>query len=100
MIGGEFVPLITLALGGAADAFDRRRPVEGSEIAAALILAGLIVSRTWALYVAAALLAPVTAVRRPPLDALMPRRARELKAATAQRCSSTSRSSPAQRRPA
>jgi MFS family permease len=89
----ELVPILLLALlGGAlADAFDRRRLVQGAEVAAALVAGGLAVNalapqpRLWVLYVAAALMAAASAIRRPPLDALLPRLVarEELKAATA-----------------
>jgi MFS family permease len=89
----EFVPILALALvGGAlADAFDRRRLVMLAEGGALVIVAGLVVNsllpdpRLWVLYVAAALIAACTALRRPPLDALMPRLVErdELKAASA-----------------
>lgn len=89
----EFVPIVALALlGGAlADALDRRRLVAGAEIAAALValmLAGnalLPAPATWVLFVAAALNAACIAVRRPPLDALVPRLVErdELKTASA-----------------
>jgi MFS family permease len=84
----EFVPIVALALigGHLADRLDRRRLIQGSEIAAALVMAALIaVPRTWMLFAASALLAAVTAIRRPPLDALTPRLVErdELEAATA-----------------
>jgi MFS family permease len=77
----EFVPILALALlGGAlADAFDRRRLVMIAEVGALLVVAGLVANsllpepQLWFLYVAAALIAACTAIRRPPLDALMPR---------------------------
>jgi MFS family permease len=89
----EVVPIVGLGLlGGAlADAFDRRRLVQGAEVAGALVAAGLVANalaarpQLWALYLAAALMAAATAVRRPPLDALLPRlvERHELKAASA-----------------
>ena len=89
----EFAPIIVLALvGGAlADAFDRRRLVQIAEVGAAFVAAALLVNATlahphvWVLYVCAALMAAFTAVRRPPLDALVPRLVErdELKAASA-----------------
>ena len=89
----EFVPMLLLALvGGAlADAFDRRRLVMLAEIGALLVVAGLVANslldepQLWVLYVAAALIAACTAIRRPPLDALMPRLVErdELKTASA-----------------
>jgi MFS family permease len=89
----EFVPILALALlGGAlADAFDRRRLVMIAETGALLVVAGLVANsllpdpQLWVLYVAAALIAACTAIRRPPLDALMPRlvEREELKTASA-----------------
>jgi MFS family permease len=76
----EFVPILVLALvGGAlADAFDRRRLVAlaegGAAIVAALLFANALLPdpHLWVLYVGAALMAALTALRRPPLDALPP----------------------------
>ena len=89
----EFVPILALALlGGAlADAFDRRRLVMLAEAGALLVVGGLVANallpepQLWVLYVAAALIAACTAIRRPPLDALMPRLVErdELKSASA-----------------
>src|SRR5215217_2051689 len=89
----EFVPILGLALvGGAlADAFDRRRLVQIAEVGAAVVAGGLLANaalsdpQTWVLYLCAALLAAFTALRRPPLDALVPRLVErdELKAAAA-----------------
>jgi MFS family permease len=89
----EFAPILVLALvGGAlADAFDRRRLVQIAEVGAAVVAGALLVNATladphlWVLYVCSALLAGFTAVRRPPLDALIPRLVErdELKAASA-----------------
>jgi MFS family permease len=89
----EFAPIIVLALvGGAlADAFDRRRLVQIAEVGAGMVAGALLVNATlahphvWVLYVCAALMAAFTAVRRPPLDALVPRLVErdELKAASA-----------------
>jgi MFS family permease len=89
----EFVPMLALALvGGAlADAFDRRRLVMLAEVGALLVVAGLVGNslldepQLWVLYAAAALIAACTAIRRPPLDALMPRLVErdELKSASA-----------------
>jgi MFS family permease len=89
----EFVPILALALlGGAlADAFDRRRLVMLAEIGALIVVGGLVANsllpdpQLWVLYVAAALIAACTAIRRPPLDALMPRlvEREELKSASA-----------------
>jgi MFS family permease len=89
----EFVPILVLALvGGAlADAFDRRRLVMLAEGGAALVVAGLVVNsllpepQLWLLYLAAAGIAACTAIRRPPMDALMPQLVErvELKSASA-----------------
>jgi MFS family permease len=89
----EFAPILVLALvGGAlADAFDRRRLValaEGGAAVVALVLVGnalLPDPHLWVLYVAAALMAAFTALRRPPLDALVPQLVErdELKASAA-----------------
>ena len=89
----EFVPILGLALlGGAlADAFDRRRLVMLAEAGALVVVGGLVANallpepQLWVLYVAAALIAACTAIRRPPLDALMPRLVErdELKSASA-----------------
>jgi MFS family permease len=89
----EFVPILVLALvGGAlADAFDRRRLVMLAEAGATLVVAGLVVNsllpepQLWVLYLAAALIAACTAIRRPPMDALMPQLVdrSELKSASA-----------------
>jgi MFS family permease len=79
-------------LGGAlADAFDRRRLIQVAEVASIVVAAGLIVNASldephvWVLFVAAGLMAAATAIRRPPLDALVPRLVErdELKAAAA-----------------
>jgi MFS family permease len=82
----EFAPILVLALvGGAlADAFDRRRLVAIAEGGAAIVAALLCVNallpdpHLWALYAGGALMAAFTALRRPPLDAMVPhaRRAR------------------------
>jgi MFS family permease len=89
----EFTPVIALALlGGAlADAFDRRRLIQLSEIGSALVAGALVANalldhpHVWVLYVCAALIAGFTALRRPPLDALVPRLVErdEFKAASA-----------------
>jgi MFS family permease len=89
----EFVPILVLALvGGAlADAFDRRRLVMLAEVGAILAVGALVVNATlddpqvWVMYVAAALIAGFSAIRRPPLDAMLPRLVErdELKAASA-----------------
>ena len=77
----EIIPSLLLAfVGGAlADALDRRRMVQATEMSLALISALLIVNaslptpRVWALYLAASLMAGLDAVQRPSLDALLPR---------------------------
>lgn len=77
----QLVPLLTLAfLGGAlADAVDRRRLVQLTELALALLSAALLVNallphpQLWLLYVVAALTAGLDAFQRPALDALLPR---------------------------
>ena len=77
----EFAPVIVLALvGGAlADAFDRRRLVQVAEVGAAVVAGALLVNsvlpdpQVWVLYACSALMAAFTALRRPPLDALIPR---------------------------
>ena len=77
----EFVPILLLAmLGGAmADFFDRRRLMQLAEVASLVVAAALIVNallgepHVWLLFVAAALMAAATAVRRPPMDSLVPR---------------------------
>lgn len=77
----QLVPLLALAfLGGAlADAFDRRRLVQLTELALALLSATLLMNallphpQLWLLYVAAALAAGLDALQRPSLDALLPR---------------------------
>jgi MFS family permease len=89
----EFAPILALALvGGAlADAFDRRRLVQLSEAGSALVAALLVANaalphpRLWILFACAAAMAALTALRRPPMDALMPRLVErdELKAALA-----------------
>jgi MFS family permease len=89
----EFVPILVLALvGGAlADAFDRRRLIQLAEVGALVACAALVVNATlddphvWVLFAASALMAACTAIRRPPLDALVPRLVErdELKAASA-----------------
>src|SRR6185503_14947884 len=76
----EFAPILVLALvGGAlADAFDRRRLVALAEGGAAIVAALLCVNallpdpQLWVLYAGAALMAAFTALRRPPMDALVP----------------------------
>ena len=89
----EFVPIVGLGLvGGAlADAVDRRRMVQGAELAAALVALVLVANallddpHVSVLYVAAALNAACIAALRPSLDALVPRLVarEELKAAAA-----------------
>jgi MFS family permease len=89
----EFVPILILALlGGAmADAFDRRRLMMVAEVASVVVAGGLIVNalldepHVWFLFVASVLMAAATAIRRPPLDSLVPRLVErdELKSAAA-----------------
>ena len=77
----QLVPLLALAfLGGAlADAFDRRRLVQLTELALAMLSAALLVNallprpQLWLLYVVAALASGLDAFQRPALDALLPR---------------------------
>src|SRR5690348_4450564 len=77
----QLIPLLALAfLGGAlADAFDRRRLVQLTELALALLSAVLLVNallphpQLWLLYLVAALAAGLDALQRPSLDALLPR---------------------------
>lgn len=77
----QLVPLLTLAfLGGAlADAFDRRRLVQLTELALAMLSAVLLINallprpQLWLLYVVAALASGLDAFQRPALDALLPR---------------------------
>src|ERR1700694_973530 len=77
----EVVPLVASAvLGGAlADAKDRRRMVQLSELGLMAISAGLVLNASlahptlWALYVASALAAVFDGLQRPSLDALVPR---------------------------
>ncbi len=77
----QLVPLLLLAfVGGAlADAFDRRRLVQLTELSLA-VLSGVLLLNTlvphpqvWLLYVVAALAAGLDALQRPSLDALLPR---------------------------
>jgi MFS family permease len=89
----EFVPILLLAmLGGAlADFFDRRRLMQLAEVASLVVAAALIAnalldsSHVWVLFVASALMAAATAIRRPPMDSLVPRLVErdELKSAAA-----------------
>jgi MFS family permease len=86
-------PILLLStVGGVlADAFDRRRLVRLAEAGSAVVAGVLVVNavlpdpRIWVLYACAALMAAFMAVRRPPLDALVPRLVErdELKAASA-----------------
>lgn len=77
----EFVPLVALALvgGSLADVLDRRRMILRADLAAAAVCLGLLVNalladpRLWVLFAGAALFAACDALRRPPLDALVPR---------------------------
>jgi MFS family permease len=89
----EFVPIALLALlGGAmADAFDRRRLMQIAEVASLAVAGGLVLNalldepHVWVLFAAATLMAAATAIRRPPMDSLIPRLVErdELKAAAA-----------------
>lgn len=89
----EFAPILVLALvGGAmADAFDRRRLVAVSELGSAVVALVLLGNALLAdphlsvLYVCAAFMAGFMALRRPPLDALVPQLVErdELKASAA-----------------
>jgi MFS family permease len=77
----EIVPILALAfLGGAlADAHDRRRMVQLSELSLAVISAILVGNallphpQVWVLYMAASAFAGLDAIQRPSLDALLPR---------------------------
>ena len=77
----ELAPLlVTALLGGAlADTVDRRRLVQIAEaslgIASALLLANSLVPhpQLWVLFVLSAVIAGLTGLLRPPLDALLPR---------------------------
>ena len=77
----QFVPLLLLAVVGGtlADALDRRRMVQATELALALLSAALMVNallphpRLWPLYLAGALAAGLDALQRPSLTALVPR---------------------------
>jgi MFS family permease len=77
----ELVPLLVMALlGGAfADAVDRRRLVLLAELLSAGACAALLVNallprpHLWVLFVVSALMAGLSGLQRPPLDALLPR---------------------------
>lgn len=77
----EIVPVLVLAfVGGAlADAVDRRRMVQATELSLTLISGLLIVNasqsvpQAWVLFLAASLMAGLDALQRPSLDALLPR---------------------------
>jgi MFS family permease len=77
----QLVPLLALAfVGGAlADAIDRRRMVQLTELALAALSGVLLVNallphpQLWVLYIVAALAAGLDALQRPSLDALLPR---------------------------
>lgn len=77
----QLIPLLALAfVGGAlADAFDRRRLVQLTELSLAGLSGVLLVNALlphpylWLLYVVAALAAGLDALQRPSLDALLPR---------------------------
>jgi MFS family permease len=89
----ELAPLLaTGLLGGAlADAHDRRRMVQLTELGLALLSAVLVLNalagrpRVWVLFVVAALAAALDGLQRPSLDALLPRLVprEEMAAATA-----------------
>src|SRR5579884_993791 len=77
----QLIPLLALAfVGGAlADAFDRRRLVQLTELSLALLSAVLLANallphpQLWLLYAVAAVAAGLDALQRPSLDALLPR---------------------------
>jgi MFS family permease len=77
----QFVPLLLLAVvGGAlADALDRRRMVQVTELALVVLSATLAINallptpRLWLLYLVGALAAGLDALQRPALTALVPR---------------------------
>jgi MFS family permease len=77
----QLIPLLLLAfVGGAlADAFDRRRLVQLTELSLACLSGALLVNallpqpQLWLLYVVAALAAGLDALQRPSLEALLPR---------------------------
>ncbi|SDI39470.1 Predicted arabinose efflux permease, MFS family [Sinosporangium album] len=77
----EFIPMLVFGLwGGAiADAFDRRKVVIWSEIGLSLVAGLLLMNallpepQVWLLYVLAALLAGLSSLQRPSLDAMVPR---------------------------
>jgi MFS family permease len=89
----ELTPLLATALlGGAlADARDRRRMVQLTELGLAVLSGVLVVNaavaspRVWVLFVVAALAAALDGLQRPSLDAMMPRlvERHEIPAATA-----------------
>ena len=103
----EFVPIVALALvGGAlADAFDRRRLVQIAEIGAAVVAGALLANaalphpQVWPLYLCSAFLAAFTALRRPPLDALVPRLVERDEIKAAAPCSSPCTTRPRSRAP-
>lgn len=77
----EIIPVLILAfVGGAlADAVDRRRMVQITELTLALIAGALVVNASlpsphiWLVFAAAALMAGLDAIQRPSLEALLPR---------------------------
>jgi MFS family permease len=77
----EFAPLILMALvGGAlADAQDRRRMVQLTELGFALASAGLVANalldepRVWVLFACSVVMAALDGLQRPSLDGLVPR---------------------------
>jgi MFS family permease len=95
----EFAPIIVLALVGGRPG--RRRSIAAGSCrsprsAPAIVAGALLVNATlpdphlWVLYVCSALLAALTAVRRPPLDALIPRWWSATSSRPPRRCSSAS----------
>ncbi|HEU5347193.1 MAG TPA: MFS transporter, partial [Ktedonobacterales bacterium] len=77
----QFVPLLLLAfVGGAlADAFDRRRMVQFTELSLAVLSGALLINalqpapHLWLLYLVGMLAAGLAALQRPSLSALLPR---------------------------
>ena len=77
----EFAPILALALvGGAlADAVDRRRLMQAAEVVSLLGVLALVANalsaqpQVWVLFLAAVVTSAASALRRPPMDALLPR---------------------------
>src|SRR5215469_7012013 len=77
----QFVPVLLLAFAGGAfaDAVDRRRMVQVTELALAVLSAALVVNallpapRLWVLYVVGAFAAALAGLQRPALTAIIPR---------------------------